>query len=148
MTHGVLVYIVRDGKLLLVKGRQPDPARWNGIGTAIRSNERAHDAAVRAVKECVGLKVDPGLPLGTVTYHHPTFGHWDVTMFRASKFKGHPEVRDHTTPAWFDPLALPFPSMWPGDPMFMYRILEDKPFTIEVWFDDKNVISKQHVEFS
>lgn len=144
MTHGVLVYCLQKGKVLLAKYKD---AKWNGLKGSMKKNERAHDAAKRAAKELVGVTVDRGEPLGTVTYHHPKLGHWDVTVFRAKSLSGEPERSKEATPQWFDAQDLPFKEMWPGDHLFMYRVLEEKPFTIDIWFDEQGQIAKQQVEF-
>ncbi len=148
MTHGVLVYCVKDNQALLAQRLGgPDASKWNGIGGVMKAKERAHDAAKRLAKAAAGLIVDPGEPLGTVTYHHPVHGHWDVTVFRAQSIKGRPKKTKLANPKWFSVNDLPFKEMWLGDHLFMYRVLEEQPFTIEIWFDEEDRIAKQQVEF-
>lgn len=149
MTHGVLIYLVKAKDVLLVQRADgPNPKTWNGLSAIMGANERAREAAIRIGKDFTAMKIDPGEPLGMVTYHHPVFGDWDVTVFRSTLMQGSLKAGQGVTPKWFDVQKLPFTEMWPGDHLFVYRALEDKPFTIEIWFDEKNTIVKQHVEFA
>ncbi|MBI4426161.1 MAG: NUDIX domain-containing protein [Candidatus Kerfeldbacteria bacterium] len=136
-----------DQVLLAQRPGGPDASKWNGLGGTMKTKERAHEAAKRLAKAAVGLTVDPGEPLGTVTYHHPMHGHWDVTVFRSQSITGTPKKTKLVRPQWFAVNDLPFKEMWPGDHLFMYRVLEEKPFTIDIWFDEAGNIAKQQVEF-
>lgn len=63
---GAVVYIIKDGKVLFgIRSIEPNSGKYSLPGGFIEVNETAEHAAVREVKEELGIDVDLRLCLGT-----------------------------------------------------------------------------------
>ena len=67
--NGVQCVISRDEDVLLVRHSYGDRRRWELPGGAIKRNEQPLDAAVREVREELGIEVRDWRALGDVTVH-------------------------------------------------------------------------------
>jgi 8-oxo-dGTP pyrophosphatase MutT (NUDIX family) len=67
--HGVQCVIERDDEVLLVRHTYGDRRRWELPGGAIKRGEPARDAAVREVREELGVVLTDWRELGDVAVH-------------------------------------------------------------------------------
>jgi 8-oxo-dGTP diphosphatase len=103
----VAVLIERDGKLLF--GRRGVGAReagkWSFPAGFVERGERVEDAAVREVREEVGLEITLGPLLGLFSSTGETVV---LAVYEAASATGEPIARDDLeTVDWFAPDALP-----------------------------------------
>ncbi|MFH1420379.1 MAG: 8-oxo-dGTP diphosphatase [Candidatus Aenigmatarchaeota archaeon] len=129
VTKATLCYVVKDGKVLLIKKKRGIGAgKFNGPGGRIEEGEDVISSAVREVKEELGItpmNVEL-IGLNKFTINRSPF--MDVYVLKASDFIGEPRETDEAIPHWFDVSALPFDNMWKDDPFWMPLMLEGKRF--------------------
>ena len=78
------VAIVKDGQVLLIKrAREPYAGLWTLPGGRCEPGESAPDAAVREVREELGLTVSELRPLTLLA-----FGRWRLEVFATESFEG------------------------------------------------------------
>lgn len=143
MTEGVLVYMIKNGVMLLaMKKRGFGQGKWNAPGGKIKPGETPVEAAIRETEEEVGMVPKLGRELGTITYHDVTFGDWRVHVFRTAVWKGEPIESDEMRPEWFAFAAIPYTDMWDGDDQWLPKVLSDYPFTAEIWSDGNGKATK------
>jgi 8-oxo-dGTP pyrophosphatase MutT (NUDIX family) len=67
--HGVQCVISRDEEVLLVRHTYGDRRRWELPGGAVKRNEQPRDAAVREVREELGIEIREWQSLGDVSVY-------------------------------------------------------------------------------
>lgn len=146
MTEGTLVYLFRGNEVLLaMKKRGFGTGKWNGPGGKIKPGETPKEAGIREVGEELGIVPNLNRVLGTITYHDPKFGDWRVRVFRSLKWQGEPVETEEMRPQWFAINKLPYAQMWSGDDQWMPNVINDYPFTAEVWGDGQGGVTKINV---
>jgi len=86
--------IVRDGRVLMTKRRWPEgPLRWNYITGQVEPGESPEQAAIREVREEVGLDVAIERKLGERV--HPSSGRYMIYFACQIISTGEPHVVDH-----------------------------------------------------
>jgi 8-oxo-dGTP diphosphatase len=126
-----LVFIQRNGELLLLKGA-PHKRLWanlyNGIGGHVEQGESIRDAALREIKEEVGLTNIRSLALrAVISIDTPASPGILIFVFTA-------QTNDHQVigsaegnPEWVDWTSLPPDSMVADLPELLPRVLYRKP---------------------
>lgn len=127
MTTGTLVLPITDSAVLLaVKKRGFGAGRWNGLGGKVRSGESIEKAAVRELREEVGVMADSASlePAGVLDFTFERTGTaWRMHIFRLRQWKGEPHESEEMRPAWHPLTAVPFDEMWPADRHWMPAVL-------------------------
>jgi mutator protein MutT len=103
----VAVVIERDGKLLFGRRGQGTraPGKWSFPAGFVERGERVEDAAVREVREEVGLEVELGPLLGLYSETGETVV---LAVYLAATAAGNAAARDDLVEVgWFAPDALP-----------------------------------------
>lgn len=129
-----LVYLVRDGQVLLLK-RNPDkamvPGKWLGVGGKIESGEDIFDSAVRECREEAGVHPLDLRLRGTFTYvsAKPRIG--VLYLFTATSWGGTVRTEcDEGILAWH-PIAgiVEIPDLANHQEFFLPRMLTDPTYT-------------------
>ena len=113
----VVVYLIRDGRVLLgEKRRGLGAGRLVGPGGKREPGETAVDTAVREVAEEVGLRLDP-VDLearGTLDYRFPYRPAWSQIsdVFVCRRWTGDPVGSDELVPRWIPIDEVPYAAMW------------------------------------
>lgn len=123
-----LAFLVRRGTgglevLLGEKRSGVGHGRVMGIGGPLRPGESPRDAAVREVREQLGVRVASSAldQAGTVEYHFPTRPSWSraATVFVCRRWSGEPAETSAITPEWFGVGGLPYTRMWDDAPRWL-----------------------------
>lgn len=111
---GCGAFIVRDGCLLLIRRvRAPEAGCWGLPGGKVDMFETAAHAAMREVREEVGLELEAGPLLCLVDQIDRVAGtHWVAPVYTVATVHGEPhlcEPHKHDGLGWFALDALPQP---------------------------------------
>jgi mutator protein MutT len=131
MRNATLCLLVRgdplDEILLGLKKAGFGAGKYNGFGGKIEPGETATHAAVREIKEEVGIKVSEKdlRQMARLTFvfpADPTLDH-DVCVFLVTRWEGDPVESAEMKPCWFTVDDIPFGQMWQDDILWLPRIL-------------------------
>jgi 8-oxo-dGTP diphosphatase len=128
-----LVFIVRDGKVLLIrKKRGLGAGKINGPGGRLDPGETALACAVREMREeLVTIPLDP-VERGQLSFQFVDGYAIHVHVFRATCYRGEPRETVEATPLWTPVDAIPFHEMWADDGLWLPVLLAGDPF--RGWF--------------
>jgi 8-oxo-dGTP diphosphatase len=123
-----LVYIVRDGKVLLIKKKRGLGAGfYNGIGGKVEEGEDVVTAAIRECEEEVDIRPRDLRWSGLLEFWNYEDGKVEsihfVHIFLASEFEGEPRETDEALPVWFSISEVPYDEMWEDDRLWLPRVL-------------------------
>jgi len=147
-----LCYLLKDDYICLAdKKRGFGRGKLNGIGGKVRDDEVVEKAAVREMKEEIGVLAKPDHleNVGSVRFFFPGRPEWDNYMhiYLVRQWKGEPKESDEMKPQWHRTHKLPYDKMWLSDPHWLPRILDGKKISAEFHFlEDGNKIGKFEVE--
>lgn len=109
MKTTTLTYLIKGEEILLARKKQGPRGfgvgKWNGVGGKVEAGEAISAAAVREIKEEIGVDVleDDLEPVGTNIFIYEGSPDWDqvVHLFIVKKWTGDPAESDEMKPAWF-----------------------------------------------
>ena len=129
MTTVTLCFLRRDGQVLLIEKRR---GLGEGLviaaGGKVEPGEGIREAAIREVREEVGIRIEPTAleRAGRLTFVLDGERHSTCHLFRADHFSGRARESDEATPAWIPLEEIPYDRMWPDDRIWLPHVLEDK----------------------
>ncbi len=122
----VVVYLVREKRRLfrstteVLVGRKLTGlgvGKFVGAGGKVEPGESVREAAIREVREELGVQVDPNMlfPIAHMYYPFVDRPEWSQQSyaFVAYDWSGEPSASDELDPHWFEVSRLPFDDMWP-----------------------------------
>src|SRR3990170_342248 len=123
-----LMYIIRDGRILLMKGKKGmNAGKFNGPGGKLEKGEVPMEAAIRETIEEIGVvPLDPEY-MGINDFFDGK-EHLKVHVFLATEFYGEPRETEEGAPQWFPVDGMPLKNMWPDDEFWMPLMLQKKKF--------------------
>jgi ADP-ribose pyrophosphatase YjhB (NUDIX family) len=145
MTTGVLGYVVTATKIMLAKPVSASRDRWNGVGGLVSIGDSSA-SALRRFFEALGSKPALGQPMGEVLYHHPVHGNWKVIAYRIDEYVGEPTSTAQLEVGWFPIAEVPFDQMWPGDALWITKLIEGHKFQAEIWFDEHDKVRQKDIQ--
>src|SRR3989344_7969392 len=131
MKQTTLCIAVKEGKILLaMKKRGFGVGKWNGCGGKVEEGETVETAAVREMKEEVGLLANAAdlNKVGQIEFNFKDRPEWDLHMhiFLVNKWDGEAQESEEMRPQWFDIKDIPFDAMWPDDKHWLPMVLAGK----------------------
>jgi 8-oxo-dGTP diphosphatase/2-hydroxy-dATP diphosphatase len=143
-----LVMIQKDNQILLgMKKRGFGAGWWNGFGGKVMEGENIEAAAIREVKEEVGLVAKNLRPRGVL---HFTFEDEDkiheATLFECREFEGDPIESEEMKPQWFNITEMPYSEMWPADKIWFPVYLEGRSITGNFHFTKERKVGSYNLE--
>lgn len=143
MRPTTLCLLVREGEVLLaMKKRRFGAGRWNGVGGKLEPGESIAEAAMREIKEEIGVDVpeDKLTKVGALKFFFPeSKKDWEqeVHIFVAREWQGEPAESEEMKPQWFRHSEIPFSEMWPDDIHWLPLVLAGKKVEGEFHFADE-----------
>jgi 8-oxo-dGTP diphosphatase len=143
-----LCFIVKDGRVLLIrKKRGLGAGKINGPGGKLEPGETALDAAIREVREEIGVTPLRLEDRGELHFQFTDGYSLHCAVFVARDLEGDPIETDEAAPFWVPVDAVPFDAMWEDDRYWLPQVLDGQQFRGWFVFDGEKMMSKQ-VEFA
>lgn len=139
--RATLLFVVRDGRILLIhKKRGIGAGKINGPGGKIDPGETPIEAAIREVREEVGVVASGVAPAGELWFDFLDGTAIHCTVFIADDYEGEPVETDEAVPLWFDVDDIPFERMWADDELWFPHLLAGRRFEGRAIFDDEDLL--------
>jgi 8-oxo-dGTP diphosphatase len=143
-----LCFIVKGGRVLLIrKKRGLGAGKINGPGGKLEPGETALEAAIREVREEIGVTPLRLEDRGELHFQFTDGYSLHCAVFVARDFEGDPIETDEATPFWVSVDDVPFDAMWEDDRHWLPQVLDGQKFRGWFVFDGERMLSKQ-VEFA
>ena len=113
-----------------MKKRGFGAGRFNGYGGKVQEGETIEAAALREMKEEVGLAAENSNlnKVGQIKFFFKDKEGWDQEMhvFLVKDWQGESQESEEMKPQWFNIKEIPFDSMWPDDKHWLPAVLAGK----------------------
>lgn len=110
-----------------MKKRGLGKGRWNGFGGKVEQGESFEQAALRELREEVGLVADKLLLMAELYFFNEDVSrNLHAYVFTTDIFSGTPVETEEMNPKWFSFQEIPFSRMWPDDQLWLPSVLEGK----------------------
>jgi 8-oxo-dGTP diphosphatase len=144
--RATLLFVQRDHEVLLIhKKRGLGAGKVTAPGGRIEPGESALEAAVRELREEVGVRVDPHehhvVEVGDLSFQFADGFALRVHVFRSHGGEGEPRESDEAAPFWCPVDALPFYAMWADDEHWLPLLLGGQRFVGRFEFDGDALLS-------
>jgi 8-oxo-dGTP pyrophosphatase MutT (NUDIX family) len=149
-----LCLLMKEKEILLaMKKRGFGEGKWNGVGGKVEKGEEVSGAAIREVKEEIGVDVHPDHleKIGSFKFYFKGNEDWNQEMhiFTVRKWIGEPTESDEMRPKWYTHHEIPFPQMWLDDAYWLPKVLRGKKVSGEFHFDNSGkIIEKFYIQES
>ena len=143
-----MVFVFNGEQVLLIRKKRGLVAgKINAPGGKVDQGETHHAAALRELKEEVGITAWDLNYVGDHRFQFTDGYAMHVHVFRTDRFKGDPIETDEAIPMWVSIHEIPYDEMWADDRIWIPLMLEGKSFSGKYLFDDSLMISHEvHVQ--
>ena len=112
-----------------MKKRGPGSGFWNGAGGKVEAGEGIEQAAIREVREEVGISPIALRKVAILDFYFPEVApekDWSqrAHVFLAKEWEGTVFESDEMAPKWFPLDAIPYDRMWEDDRDWLPAVLE------------------------
>jgi len=128
--RATLLFVVERASsriLLIEKKRGLGAGKVNGPGGRIEPGETPLDAALREVREELGVEAVGAAEHGLLRFQFVDGYALHCHVFRANACVGTPVETDEATPLWTPLAAIPWPRMWADDALWLPLLLTEPP---------------------
>lgn len=144
-----LCFLIRGNEICLaMKKRGFGIGKWNGMGGKVQVKESIEAAALRELKEEIGVEVESSHleKVGQIKFYFKDKNMWNNHMhiFLIRQWSGQPQETDEMRPRWYDVDQLPFDRMWVDDSHWLPLVISGKKIVGEFHFNDKGDMIEKH----
>lgn len=129
MIRSTLVYLIRNGQwLMLLRNRKEhdvNHGKWIGVGGKSLPGETQEECAIRETLEETGYLCTPEYR-GRLQFRYEGEESEDISVYTSQRFTGTFHDTEEGTLAWIDEDRILDLELWPGDRLFLERILKGK----------------------
>ncbi len=140
MIRTTLLYIIKDGKILLAeKKRGFGAGKLNGVGGKIEPGESEVQGMLRECREEIGvtpINLEQRAVLHFDLFYKGEKEKEDTYVFVASDYSGELVESEEMKPSWYDINKLPFERMFSDDELWLNSLIEGKIFEANVVMDE------------
>ncbi len=140
MIRTTLLYIIKDGKILLAeKKRGFGAGKLNGVGGKIEPGESEVQGMLRECREEIGvtpINLEQRAVLHFDLFYKGEKEKEDTYVFVASDYSGELVESEEMKPSWYDINKLPFERMFSDDELWLNSLIEGKKFEANVVMDE------------
>lgn len=136
-TYAVLCFLLREGRVLLIRKKKGFGAgKITGAGGRIEPGESPEEAAVREVREELGVVIRSLKEVGLLEFYSASpEPDWVVHVFLSLDFDGEPRASEEADPIWVSVDELPLSQMWQDDSVWLRHALSGRFVKGRFWFD-------------
>lgn len=127
---------------LAYKKRGLGAGRFNGVGGKLEPGETVEQAALREVKEEIGVAAKTLSKRAELTFLFPAKPEWDqlVSVYLCESWDGEPVESEEMRPQWFTMESIPYSEMWADDIYWLPLVLEEKAVKGTFSFGEGDVV--------
>mgnify|MGYP000205630659 CR=1 FL=1 len=127
--HATLMFIIRDGQILLIeKKRGLGSGKINGPGGKIEPGETPLEAIIRETQEELCITPHAPLKLGELKFSMSDYADIHCHVYRADSFSGVPTETDEAVPVWTELGEIPYHRMWEDDQYWLPLLIQKQSF--------------------
>ncbi len=152
MILATLVYIVKDGKTLMIHRCKRDSdnhkGKYNGLGGKFEVGETALECAKREVFEESGLEISKIQFKGHILFPQfdPQSNDWFVFLYVAHDFSGEMKTENpEGVLEWVSNDKLLDLPLWEGDKYFLKHLFEDSFIEGKFFYENKRLVRHELV---
>ena len=139
-----LLFIIEGDRILLIeKKRGLGAGKVNAPGGRLEPGETPLAAAVRELKEEVGVDATNVRELGQVSFHFLDGYDLHCHVFRADTCVGTPIETAEANPFWVPLAEIPYPKMWADDATWLPHLVANRPFRGRYIFDGDAMLTQE-----
>ena len=135
-----LCLLMRGNEVCLaMKKRGFGAGKWNGVGGKVSEGESIVQAAIREMKEEIGVETNPEHleDMGSIRFLFPEKPAWNQHMyiFFVGEWRGEPHESEEMRPEWHHKNKLPLNEMWSSDTHWLPVVLAGKRIAGTFYFN-------------
>jgi len=132
--------LTKKGKTLLaMKKRGFGRGKWNGFGGKAKSGESVKLAALRELKEEIGVTALPenAKDVGLIRFRFKEHPEWNQNMhlYLVNQWQGQPKETEEMKPIWYENSEIPYSAMWWDDCYWIPSVLAGKKINAQFQFN-------------
>jgi 8-oxo-dGTP diphosphatase len=129
--------------LLIEKKRGLGAGKVNAPGGRLEPGESAFEAAIRELKEEIGVEATNVRELGEVSFHFLDGYDLHCHVFRADACLGTPIETDEANPFWVAISEIPYARMWSDDATWLPHLIAGRRFQGRYVFDNDTMLTQE-----
>jgi 8-oxo-dGTP diphosphatase len=142
--RATLLFVIEGPRILLIeKKRGLGAGKVNAPGGRIEPGESAIEAAVRELREELGVGARDVVEHGELSFQFADGYGLHCHVFRAELCEGEPIETDEATPLWTPLDAIPFQRMWADDALWLPLLIAGKSFRGRFIFDGDRMLDHE-----